>query len=70
MDDVTLVEHDLAEITEHLLVDFEGQFSLQTVVEVVRECETRNPSSSPRSLEQAARVRLNFRRQGESLAGF
>lgn len=63
---MTLVERNLAEITEHLLTDFQGRFSLQTVVAELRACAGEDPSATPERLEQATRASLIARSQRES----
>ena len=66
MSDMALSERDLATINERLVADFIGQIPLTTLISVLRECAVNNPDDSPDLVEQAARIQLQIRRQGQA----
>ncbi len=65
MIEMTLSEGELATINERLVGDFNAQIPLTTVIAVLRECAIQSPGLSPELVEQATRIRLQIRRQGQ-----
>lgn len=53
-------------IAEHLVRDFNGAIPLPTVISVLRERAHQHPDDPPELPEQAARIQLQIRSQGES----
>jgi hypothetical protein len=62
---MTLSEGELATINERLVRDFHAQIPLTTVIAVLRGCALQSPGLSPELVEQAARIQLQIRRQGQ-----
>jgi hypothetical protein len=60
------MDYDLAQIAERLFADFNGQVPLTTVITVLRECAAKYPENPPELIEQAARIQLQIRNQGQS----
>jgi len=65
MIEMTLSERELATINERLVGDFNAQIPLTTVIAVLRECAMQSPGLSPELVEQATRIQLQIRRQGQ-----
>lgn len=62
---MTLKEHDFAQITERLVTDFQGLVPLETIASVLRSNVEKSPDQAPELIEQATRIQLQIRRQGQ-----
>jgi hypothetical protein len=59
-------DHDLTLIAERIVTDFSGRVHVATVLSVLRECADKHPDAPSESIEQAARMQLQIRNQGDS----